>query len=49
MIDQLTFLGKKEELEFSKRKFRGKNAGKIYRYSNHIDGLIVKPRRSKMN
>lgn len=40
MIDQLTFLGKKEELEFSKRKFRGKNAGKIYRYSNHIDGLI---------
>ncbi len=40
MIDELSWLGKKEELEFRKLKFRDKNAGKIYQYSNHVDGLI---------
>jgi len=40
MLDKLSWLGKKEELEFGKLKFRGKNAGKIYQYSNHVDGLI---------
>ena len=40
MIDKLSWLGKEEELEFRKLKFRDKNAGKIYQYSNHVDGLI---------
>jgi hypothetical protein len=40
MVDQLTWLGKKEELEFREINFRGHNSGKIYQYSNHVDALI---------
>ena len=40
MIDDIAWLGKKEELAFRETKFSGKNAGKIYQYSNHVDGLI---------
>ena len=39
-MNEFSWLGKKEELEFRKQKFRGKNAGKIFQYSNHVDGLI---------
>lgn len=40
MIDSISFLGKKQELEFRKRKFSGKAAGKIYQYSDTVDSLI---------
>lgn len=40
MIDQLKWLGKKEELAFEKHTFRGKLAGKAWKYSKNIDGLI---------
>jgi len=40
MHDQLSFLVRRDELEFKKRSFRGKQAGMLYKYSNHLDGLI---------
>lgn len=40
MIDKISWLGKKEELEFRKLKFNDERAGKIYLYSNYVDGLI---------
>ena len=41
MLDQLEWLGKKEELEFRKIKFTGKDAGKSWQYAQSIDGLII--------
>ena len=40
MVDQLEWLGKKEEVEFSKLKFRGKHAGPAWKYTQNVDGLI---------
>lgn len=40
MLEQLKWLGDKEEVAFEQHKFRGKLAGKAYKYSQNIDGLI---------
>ena len=41
MFDQISWLGKKEELEFQKIKFSGKAAGTSWKYSQSVDGLII--------
>lgn len=40
IMQQLRWLGKAEEVDFEKQKFRGKLAGLAHKYSNAIDGLI---------
>ena len=40
MLDKFQWLLKSEEVNFEKKRFRGKLAGKAYKYSRHIDGLI---------
>lgn len=40
MSDLQNWLGKKEEVEFGKYKFRGKLAGKAWKYTQSLDGLI---------
>ena len=40
MIDSLKWMLTKEEIEFEKKKFRGKLAGKSFKYSTNIDGLV---------
>jgi hypothetical protein len=40
MVENFKWLLTSEEIEFEKKKFRGKLAGKAYKYSQNIDGLI---------
>ncbi len=40
MIEEFQWLLRKEEIEFEKKKFKGILAGKAYKYSRNIDGLI---------
>ena len=40
MIGNFKWLLTNEEIEFEKQKFKGKLAGKAYKYSLNIDGLI---------
>lgn len=40
MTDNFKWMLKNEEIEFEKMKFKGKLAGKAYKYSNNIRGLI---------
>ena len=40
MLDQLSWLGKPEELAYRQRQFRGKAAGVSYKYARNVDGLI---------
>lgn len=41
MLDQIEWLADKEELEFSKKPFGGVQAGKSWKYAQHLDVLIV--------
>lgn len=41
MLDQLQWLAKKDELEFSQKPFGGVLAGKSWKYAQHLDVLIV--------
>lgn len=40
MVDQFKWLLKYDEVAFEEKKFKGKLAGKAYKYAKHIDGLI---------
>lgn len=40
MLDNLKWLAKTEEIEFEKTKFHGKLAGKAWKYSRNLSGLI---------
>ena len=40
MLEQLEFLAKPEERAFKKIKFKGKLAGKSWKYAQNLDGLI---------
>lgn len=40
MLDELPWLGKKEELEFREKKFSGKSAGKAWKYAQALDVII---------
>lgn len=40
LLDQLKWLGKAEEIEFGEHKFRGKLAGKAWKYSQSLNGVI---------
>jgi len=40
MVENFKWMIKKEEVEFEKMKFKGKLAGKAYKYSRNIDGII---------
>jgi len=41
MPNQLLWLGKKEEVNFLQHKFNGKLAGKAWKYSQHLNNLIM--------
>ena len=40
MLHNLKWLGKADEIEFEKNKFKGTLAGKAWKYSRNLDGLI---------
>jgi len=40
MLDQLKWLGDKDEVAFSKKVFKGQLAGKSWKYAQHLDSLI---------
>lgn len=41
MLDNIQWLGKKEELAYRDLKFKGKAAGTSWKYAQSIDGLII--------
>lgn len=40
MLSYFRWLGKKDELAFAKQEFRGKLAGKSWKYEQNLDGLV---------